>query len=98
MNEIAERYVRLVLAMGQHDPAYVDSYYGPPDWKAEAEKGKRPLAEIDADAQQLVTVLNDGAVMVTASSTAATASSAELARLRHEYLRRQLEALRARVR
>ena len=30
MNEIAERYVKLVLATGQHDPAYVDSYYGPP--------------------------------------------------------------------
>ena len=31
MNEIAERYVKLVLATGQHDPAYVDSYYGPPE-------------------------------------------------------------------
>ena len=37
MNTVAERYVKLVLAMGQHDPAYVDAYYGPPEWKAEAE-------------------------------------------------------------
>ena len=29
--------------MGQHDPAYVDAFYGPPEWKAEAEAGKRPL-------------------------------------------------------
>ena len=50
MNAIAERYVKLVLAMGQHDPAYVDAYYGPPEWKAEAEKTKRPLPDIDADA------------------------------------------------
>jgi hypothetical protein len=88
MNEIAERYVKLVLAMGQHDPAYVDSYYGPPEWKAEAEKGKRPLADLDADAARLLEELpqpeRDGA--------------AELANLRSVYLRRQLEALRSRVR
>jgi hypothetical protein len=34
MNQLAERYVRLVLALGQHDADYVDAYYGPPDWKA----------------------------------------------------------------
>jgi hypothetical protein len=88
MNEIAERYVKLVLAMGQHDAAYVDSYYGPPEWQAEAEKGKRPLADIDADAQRLINALNGGT----------PAQLAELERLRHEYLRRQLEALRARGR
>ena len=26
VNEIAEAYVKLVLAMGQHDPDYVDAY------------------------------------------------------------------------
>jgi hypothetical protein len=98
MNEIAERYVKLVLAMGQHDQAYVDSYYGPPEWKAEAEKGKRPLTEIDADAQGLVDALSAGAVMAVASTAADGDLNVELARLRHEYLRRQLEALRSRVR
>ena len=48
MNAIAEQYVKLVLALGQHDPAYVDAYYGPAEWKSEAESRKRPLAEIDA--------------------------------------------------
>ena len=91
MNEIAERYVKLVLAMGQHDPAYVDSYYGPPEWKAEAEKGKRPFADIDADAQRLIDALNG-------ETASLAAQPVELERLRHEYLRRQLEALRARVR
>ena len=98
MNEIAERYVKLVLAMGQHDPAYVDSYYGPPEWKAEAEKGKRPLTEIDADAQGLVDALSAGAAIAVASTAADGDLNVELARLRHEYLRRQLEALRSRVR
>ena len=46
--------MKLVLAVGQHDPAYVDAYYGPPEWKAEAENGKRPLADIDADAARLI--------------------------------------------
>ena len=31
VNEIAEAYVKLVLAMGQHDPDYVDAYYGSPE-------------------------------------------------------------------
>ncbi|HEV7347091.1 hypothetical protein [Telluribacter sp.] len=29
LNQIAERYVRLGLAIGQYDPAFVDAYYGP---------------------------------------------------------------------
>ena len=44
MNTIAERYVKLVLALGQHDADYVDAFYGPPEWKAEAERQKTPLA------------------------------------------------------
>ena len=28
MNDLAERYVKLVLAMGRHDGDYVDAYYG----------------------------------------------------------------------
>ena len=41
MNAIAERYVKLVLALGQHDADYVDAFYGPPEWKAEAESRRR---------------------------------------------------------
>src|SRR6185503_2353828 len=44
---LAERYVRLVLAVGQHDPDFVDAYYGPPAWKQQAEQqGKLPLTEL----------------------------------------------------
>jgi hypothetical protein len=38
MNAIAERYAHLVLALGQHDPDYVDAFYGPAEWKTQAEK------------------------------------------------------------
>ena len=51
MNTLAQDYVRLVLAMGQHDADYVDAYYGPPEWKPTGEK--RPLGDIDADATAL---------------------------------------------
>ena len=36
LDAIAERYVKLVLALGQHDADYVDAYYGPPEWRSEA--------------------------------------------------------------
>ena len=48
MNTLATQYVRLVLAMGQHDADYVDAYYGPPEWRPP--RSKRPLADIDRDA------------------------------------------------
>ncbi len=33
MNAIAEAYVKLVLAVGQHDGDYVDAFYGPAEWR-----------------------------------------------------------------
>jgi hypothetical protein len=89
MNQVAEGYVKLVLAVGQHDPAYVDAYYGPPEWKAAAEQQKRTLPDIDTDAAARIAALDAAPV---------AAGAEELVRLRHHYLRRQLEALRARVR
>ena len=88
MNTLGERYVRLVLAMGQHDPDYVDAYYGPPEWRKQAEAEKRPLERITADAAALAQEIADAARPATAD---------ELAHLRHQYLTRQLEALRARA-
>lgn len=88
MNALAERYVRLVLALGQHDTDYVDAYYGPPQWRTEAETRKAPLPEIAAAAADLQRAL--------ASATPPPAAD-ELVRLRHRYLTRQLEALSARA-
>jgi hypothetical protein len=89
MDAIAERYVKLVLAVGQHDADYVDAYYGPPDWKTEAERHKTPLADIDSAAQAALS-------QMPALSDADRRD--EPASLRHEYLTRQLEAVRARIR
>src|SRR5262249_55429455 len=54
MDRLAERYVKLVLAVGQHDADYVDAYYGPPEWRKEAEASKRPIPDIDRDAADLL--------------------------------------------
>jgi hypothetical protein len=88
MNTLAERYVRLVLAVGQHDADYVDAYYGPPEWRKEAEAQKLPLTEIASRASAL-------ARDVAAAKPPVTAD--EMTQLRHQYLARQLEAVRARV-
>ena len=87
MNGIAERYVRLVLAVGQHDGDYVDAYYGPPEWRKEAESGKVPLDELAARARTLL----DAVAQVPSSGT-------EIERLRVRYLERQLSAVAARLR
>ena len=87
MDTMAERYVKLVLALGQHDADYVDAYYGPPEWKADVERRKPALTAIDKDAEQLLGEL-----------ARLNPTGDEIARLRHQYVRRQLEALRARVR
>jgi hypothetical protein len=89
MNTIAERYVKLVLAVGQHDADYVDAYYGPAEWKTEAERNKMPLADIQAAATRLI-------ADIPAVSDADRRD--ELIVLRHDYLKRQLDALVARVR
>ncbi|HMC78539.1 MAG TPA: hypothetical protein VKH34_15425, partial [Vicinamibacterales bacterium] len=48
MAKIAREYVRLVLAMGQHDKDYVDAYYGPDDIKKDADAAKLTLDAIAA--------------------------------------------------
>ena len=88
LNAVAEPYVKLVLAMASHDPDYVDAYYGPSHWRTEVETVRRPLDAIDAEAATLLDAL----------ATMPPSDDADpLVGLRHGYLTRQLEALRARV-
>ncbi|HJX27527.1 MAG TPA: hypothetical protein VJ885_06410 [Thermoanaerobaculia bacterium] len=91
MNRIAESYVKLVLAVGQHDADYVDAYYGPPEWRTAAEaQGKRPLDQIRGEASALL-------AEVRPLTPPASGEDARMHRLRHEYLSRQLGSLIARV-
>jgi hypothetical protein len=86
VNEIAEAYVKLVLAMGQHDPDYVDAYYGPPEWKKQSQE-KKPLEAIALEA----TRLRDQLAKISKPTD-------EMERLRRGYLTKQLSAIEARVR
>jgi hypothetical protein len=87
---VAESYVKLVLAVGQHDGDYVDAYYGRPEWRTEAEASKKPLAEIDALAAAAEAALP--AIVVKPDP-----KDAEMWTLRRQYLARQLASLRSRV-
>ena len=87
MDRIAEGYVRLVLAVGQHDPDFVDAYYGPSEWKADAGRTKAPL---DALLQRANTL--------SAEVKSTPPPSGDLEELRLRYLDRQLSATAARLR
>ncbi len=53
LNPLAETYVRLALEMGTHEDGYIDSYFGPPEWKTEAEANPRGIAELKTAVDQL---------------------------------------------
>jgi hypothetical protein len=105
MKNVAERYAHLVLALGQHDPDYVDAFYGPLEWKTQAEKEKKSLDEIVAAAQQLSATLNQNRPSPQSSPlpgrggrSALGTADTDLLQLRPEYLQKQIAALAARVR
>jgi hypothetical protein len=86
MNTAAERYVRLVLSLGEHDADYVDAYYGPPEWRQEIKARKPSLDEVYTDALELRREL-----------VALPTPQAEIEALRLEYLRKQTDALIAKA-
>ncbi len=96
MDTIAEQYVKLVLAMGQHDADYVDAYYGPPEWKKDAETTKPDLDTIGSRARALTADLDRQRQSIQSSRGSETGD--DMSRLRVQYLERQLSALSARVR
>ncbi len=87
LDSAAEAYVKLVLAVGRHDPDYVDAYYGEEAWRAEVEAESLTLEAIRGRAEE-----------VTASLGAEPAAAGgPLVELRWHYLERQLSAMIARV-
>ena len=88
MSQIAERDVRLVLDVGQHDPDFVDAYYGPESLRPPKDR-KAPLDELLATA---------AALQQEASAFELPADADELTKLRKQYLAQQLIAVHARLR
>jgi hypothetical protein len=87
VNPIAESYVKLALAVGQHDADFVDAYYGPAAWQDNARKEKQALPDIAAQARTLTMKL----------ARIDTTKVTEDERLRHQYLTKQLQALIAKA-
>lgn len=86
MNSIAERYVKLVLRVGQHDTNFVDAYYGDPSWKPTGPS--LTLTELSAEAEALRKALGN---------VRPAPSEAEIVRLRHDYLEKQIAAVETRL-
>jgi hypothetical protein len=84
IDEIAKRYVALVLAVGEHDEAYVDAYYGPAATREAVRKEALSLAQIRTEAEKLRSLLPGDAQ-----------EKDELVKLRIRYLSTQLSAIAA---
>lgn len=87
MDEIAESFVKLVLAVGQHDADYVDAYFGPEEWQLEAQESALALDEIR---QRAVDALE-------ALQSLEPESTDKLVAARHLFMSKSLESLIARV-
>ncbi|MEO8381866.1 MAG: hypothetical protein ABI779_19550 [Acidobacteriota bacterium] len=82
MNEHAAAYVKLALALGEHDSDWVDAYYGPPEWREAVKSDKKILEAIHAEAATLLTDVERAPV-----------SRDSMLALRRNYLIEQLGAL-----
>lgn len=77
-DNVAERYIRLGLALEAHLPGYVDAYYGPPAWQGEVKAdGPRPIPELAAEADDLAQAI----------------AVAEMDAQRRDFLARQVRAM-----
>jgi len=85
--EIAERYVKLILAIGEHEPGYVDAYYGPDVWQVAVKESTPALDLLSTEAA----FLKDALAPLVASAPSA------LERQRFLFLEKQLIAAKARV-
>jgi hypothetical protein len=57
LDEVAQDYVRLVLEIGAHEKGFVDAYYGPPEWRIDAEAHPRDIFELKAEADRIQSAL-----------------------------------------
>ena len=88
LDPIAQRYVVLALSLGEHDPNYVDAYYGSDSLRAAVRVGPLSIDQIRTAAESLIHILGDSIPPYEDS----------LSTLRHAYLRAQLVAMSARAR
>jgi hypothetical protein len=63
-DQLGEEFVRLALAVDEHLPGYVDSFFGPESWRQQArEAGKVPLDELTKQASLLADEISQAGAM-----------------------------------
>lgn len=83
-HSVGEEFVRLALAVDEHLPGYVDSYFGPEEWAQEARQaGRLPLPDLTHRADQLSADISQGD---------------DLAAQRKDFLARQVTAMQMSLR
>jgi len=81
---IGQKYVRLALSIGQHIPGYVDAYFGPAEWRAQADdQGVRPVHVLAREAAELSAAIDD---------------DTEMGPQRRDFLTRQVRAMHTTLR
>ena len=88
LSDIARQYVMLSLEIGTHEEGYIDAYYGPAEWKKQAEASPRALPAL----AQAVDALDANLAAVNVSG------EEKLVQRRATFLRAQLNAARTRLR
>ncbi|HEU0134974.1 MAG TPA: hypothetical protein VFR28_09135 [Allosphingosinicella sp.] len=87
LDSVARDYVKLQLAIGEKEEGYIDAYYGPPEWQAEA---KMAAATPAALAQR-------AAVLTVRLKSIADARLDPMERRRRDFLLAQLRAASTRL-
>jgi hypothetical protein len=60
LNDVADEYVKLTLAIGEYDPDFIDAYYGPEEWRPSgAKKEHFPYEEFKWQANDLINQLKE---------------------------------------
>jgi hypothetical protein len=85
LDQDARAYVRLAVALGEHDKESLDYYYGPPEWVADVRANPPAYPEIKSQALQL------------AGQVGQIATTNATQRQRADFLVRQLNAIAVRV-
>lgn len=83
LDDIAARYVRLALAFGEHDTAYVDAYFGPDEWSTDAVSRAASLDALRSETGELAAALE----------AVDTTRMEEIQRLRHSVLTKRIDSM-----
>ena len=93
LDSLAQEYVEFTLAIGEHDPNYVDAYYGPPALRDQVRAKKVDLRNLAWKASDLIKAIGK----LPPAESGPPGSAAELFRLRHDYLLQQARSAATRI-